>query len=218
MAASDHVQSAQFHEMTRDEFESLPGTFFHGHPTGNFNWDTTGRPQGFHVGTKQAATEAVVARVGTRGAPTTYSGGERSGPTFPGTVRPVDDPNRPYTRSEYVAHPEHLRGGRIDAPMVNHPAYLGSYGKGDDGDMNGSGDVLANGKVAEINSKGRTMRQGIYYKNVAEDTGSVSAVLPSRQSFKTHEDYIVEARSRGLSIPRRALSGYRHVPGQQRLF
>jgi hypothetical protein len=33
MADLSHLGS-QFHEMTRDEFESQPGTWFHGTPTG----------------------------------------------------------------------------------------------------------------------------------------------------------------------------------------
>lgn len=213
------LNGRQFHEMTRDEFESQPGTFFHGHPTGNFNWDPDGR-QGFHVGSKQAATDAVVARVGTSGKATIYAGGQRSGPTFPGKYVPVNDPERPYHKSEAVAHPEHLRGGRIVSPMVNGRNWLGRYGghgNGYVGDMHDSGDVRANAKASEIITKGQKMRQGIFYENQAEDAGSISAVLPSRQSFKTHEDLIIEARARGLDVPRHVLKEYPRL-GQQRLF
>ena len=200
------LQPQQFHEMSRDEFEAQPGTMFHGNPTGNFNQE--GGPQGFHVGSKQAATDAVVARAGFGG----YSDGSRIPAPFRGSRRPVDDPERPYTKSEAVAHPEHLRGGRIDSPMVNAPGNMGSYGKGT------HGDVMANVLVAAINKRGETMRQGIYYKNASEDAGSTSAVVPSRQSWKTHEDYIVEARARGNKVPKRALKGYSQIPGQQRIF
>lgn len=201
----------QFHEMTREEFESQPGTYFHGHPTGNFNWEERG--QGFHVGSKQAATDAVVARA----AYGKYPGDVPIPAPFLGHRVAVNDPARPYHRSEAVAHPEHVRGGRIVSPMVNWPGSLGSYGKGDHGDMVNSGDAMANGRVAAINSRGQTMRQGIYYKNASEDAGSVSAVLPNRQSFKTHEDLIIEARARGARVPSRVLKEY-PLLGQQRLF
>lgn len=212
------LQRKQFHEMSREEFESQPGTYFHGNPTGNFNWEQPRAHYGFHVGTKQAATDAVVARAGTEGSLVTYSGGQKGGPAFPGRYDPVDDPERPYVRRQAVAHPEHLRGGRIVSDMVNSPGYMGSYGRDTGGDMVGSGDVLANARAASIHGRGQTMRRGIYYRNVAEDTGSISAVLPSRQSWKTHEDYLVEARARGAKIPTEALKGYREIPGQQRLF
>jgi hypothetical protein len=131
---------------------------------------------------------------------------------------PVDDPERPYKKTKAVAHPESLRGGRIASPMVNSPNHMGWYGRGEWGDMTDSGDVSANARVSQIKSRGQTMRQGIYYKNASEDAGSVSAVLPSRESFKTHEDFLVEARAQGRKIPTRALKGYTEIPGQQRLF
>jgi hypothetical protein len=60
-------------------------------------------------------------------------------------------------------------------------------------------------------------RRGYFYENVSEDAGSVSAVLPNRKSFKTHEDYLVEARAKNKSVPARALKGYNQVPGQEKL-
>jgi hypothetical protein len=211
------LNPSQFHEMSRSEFEAHPATYFHGNPTGNFNWGED-RPQGFHVGSHKAATEAVVARVGKVSRTTTLSDGTKTGPTYPGDYVPVNDPERPYTTSDAVAHPQHLRGGRIVSDMVNGSTYMGSYGKGDVGDMHASGDAMANGRVSAIKSRGETMRQGIFYRNMAEDAGSVSAVLPRREDFKTHEDYLVEARAKGKKIPPKALEGYTEVPGQQRLF
>lgn len=189
------LNARQFHEMTKDEFEAQPGTFFHGNPTGNFNWEQPKSPYGFHVGSELSAREAVDARA---------SYGRYSD----GSVIPAPMPE----------HPETVRGGRITSPMVNQPHAMGRYGFQNWGDMTDSGDVLANAKAREITSKGQTMRRGIYYSNVAEDTGSTSAVLPSRQSFKTHEDHLVEARAQGKKIPKRALQGYTEIPGQQRLF
>jgi hypothetical protein len=214
MSATHHL-GGQFHEMSRGEFEALPGTLFHGHPTGNFNADTS--RQGFHVGTHLAAEEAVVSRAGTSGSLATYAGGVRGGPTYPAIKNEVKTDGWTHIKRP-TAHPEHIRGGRVASPMVNSPGYMGSYGKGDYGDMLNSGDAMANGRVAAIKTRGETMRQGIYYKNASEDAGSVSAVLPNRDSFKTHEDYLVEARAAGKHIPGRALEGYSQIPGQQRIF
>jgi hypothetical protein len=158
----------------------------------------------------------VVARSGTVSRSSTAD----RGVVYAGKYVEVNDPARPYTKRDAVAHPAQLRGGRITSPMVNHPGYLGSYGghgDGMEGDMHDSGDARANGQVARIKSRGETMRQGIYYVNQAEDAGSLSAVLPRREDFKTHEDYIVEARAAGKKVPPHALAGYKEIPGQQRL-
>lgn len=211
MSASQNL-GTQFHDMTREEFEALPGTYFHGHPSGNFNWDIDGRPQGFHVGSYEAAEQAVTRK------------------QFYGDGTPVLAPLEATKRESegemstrrYEAHPDQIRGGRIVSPMVNSPHYLGSYGSNDNasylGVMTHSGDALANGRVRSINTRGQIMRQGMYYRNQIEDAGSISAVLPNRQSFKTHEDYLVEARAQGKYIPERALKGYTQIPGQQKLF
>lgn len=213
MPAHEYLHGEQFHEMARHEFEAQPGTMFHGHPTGNFNWDIEGRPQGFHVGTRRAAEEAVTARAAYGG----YSDRTKiSAPYKP--TRTETQEGSMTTLGRWQAHKEQVRGGRIVSPMVNSPQHLGSYGKGDPGDMHDSGDSMANGRVHAINTRGQKMRQGIYYMNASEDEGSVSAVLPTRQSFKTHEDYLVEARAQGHTIPKRALIGYSQIPGQQKLF
>jgi hypothetical protein len=61
----------------------------------------------------------------------------------------------------------------------------------------------------------RLKKQGVYYKNQGEDEGSISAILPNRSHFMTHEDYLVKARAEGKTIPPRALQGYKEIPGQQ---
>lgn len=214
-----NLNQEQFHEMTKDEFEALPGTFFHGNPSGNFNWHQPSSAGGFHVGSHRAAEEAVAARA----AHGKYSDGSEIALPLKGstTLHPTGEvlPNgKEMMEVRHEGNPAWLRGGRITSPMVNHPYHLGRYGRGSIGDMYDSGDVSANAKVREIHSKGQTMRHGIYYKNAAEDPGSISAVLPGRQFWKTHEDYLVDAREQGKVIPKRATEGYKQIPGQQVLF
>lgn len=199
--------------MSRDEFESQPGVMFHGHPTGNFNAEHPRAKQGFHVGSRRAAEDAVNARAG-------YGKYSDSSP-IPAPLRAKKVEKKAadgMTDISYKTHPQAVRGGMITSPMVNSSGAMGRYGRGGIGDMHDSGDVSANAKAAEIHAKGQTMRRGIFYKNASEDAGSVSAVLPSRSSFKTHEDYLVEARAAGKKIPKRAMKGYKEIPGQQRLF
>lgn len=210
--------SEQFHQMTKDEFESLPGTFFHSDPAGNFNWDTEGR-QGFHVGTRRAAEEAVINRVNKDTGDVVYGDGSIGWSPFRPieTSRNIRIGDKLVNIPERKPHPDIVRGGRIVSPMVNSINNLGVYGRGTPGELDGSGDSRANATVNMIKSRGQTMRKGIYYMNVVEDPGSVSAVLPNRQSFKTHEDYLVEAMSKGLRIPKTVLSGYDEAIGQQKL-
>lgn len=199
--------------MSRDEFESQPGMMFHGNPTGNFNVEHRQAPYGFHVGSRQAAEEAVNARAG-------YGRYSDASP-IPAPLRAQKKETKGvdgFTTVSHKTHSEAVRGGRVVSPMVNAPTALGTYGRGALGDMDNSGDVAANAKAREIHTKGQKMRRGIFYKNASEDAGSVSAVIPGRASFKTHEDHLVEARAAGKVIPKRAMKGYKEIPGQQRLF
>lgn len=98
---------------------------------------------------------------------------------------------------------EAVRGGRLNVEMTNQLS-------------NPHGDYQANGYMAGQIKRGRA-RRGYFYENVSEDEGSVSAVLPTRQSFKTHEDYLVEAIAKNKAIPSQALKGYSQIPGQEKL-
>jgi hypothetical protein len=83
-------------------------------------------------------------------------------------------------------------------------------------------DVRANAVQSGLKAKGQKMRRGIFYVNAAEGTHvhdePISAIVPNRAGFKTHEDYLVQARSQGKKIPKRAMKGYTQIPGQGKLF
>lgn len=197
------LNSQQFHEMSRSDFESLPGTMFHGTPSGVVG---SGNAP-IHVGTQRAALEALGSRMAMGNPSGNVSGGaaeERYNNAIKESRRPERSGKSNYSNGSPIVAPDpQIVGGRITGRMVNTP--LSPYE-----------DDQANSIASRYQSK-NNMRQGLYYSNEAEDEGSVSAVLP-RSSFKTHEDYLVEARSRGERIPPNALKGYSQIPGQQRLF
>ena len=68
-------------------------------------------------------------------------------------------------------------------------------------------DYWANGVMAS-NLRRNRARRGMYYKNISEDEGSVSAVLPNRAGVCTHADFIAEALRRGEPVPERVLACY----------
>ena len=210
------MNGTQFHEMTQEEFAQQPGTWHHSSPSGE-----PGSAGGsFHVGTYAAAAAVHDPRVDTY---RTNTFGQKYFAGNPGIV-----------------------SGRIVKPMTNTP-YLhpsrnlttdGKWGWSAEGVSKGAmedwprrssdepmSDVRANAVERGIRNSGRKMRKGIYYINAVEGdyhaphySAAVSAVLPNRSHFKTHEDYLVEAREAGKTIPKRALNGYTEIPGQGKLF
>lgn len=205
MAGSDHL-GTQFHEMTPEEFGQQRGTWFHGTPTG-----IIGHHGGsFHVGSKGAATEALNARV--------HFG-------------------RGSDNSSFVARPE-VVAGRITSPMTNRPEIHHSRGPGTNwnvregiprGEMaewsrrsptEAMSDVRANAVEAGLRTKGKPMRRGIYYVNASEgaqEQNPISAIIPNRAGFKTHEDHIIEAMGQGKKVPDHVMKHYPNL-GQGKLF
>lgn len=154
-----------------------PGQFFHGTPSG----DLRGSFYGLHVGTERAAQDALNARIGAP-AEGQWDGTRIYGKTkLAGSVglrmdtglRDTSqdyypDPANPprYSDSSPVAHdsiPE-IVPVKITGPMTNTPRTPHE-------------DYRANGYMAGQVKRGRAKR-GYYYENVAEDEGSISAVVP----------------------------------------
>jgi hypothetical protein len=65
-------------------------------------------------------------------------------------------------------------------------------------------DWHANGYMRGQLAQGRA-RNGYYYHNIAEDAGSISAVVPSSDHLATHEDFVRHAHAnpwvQGLDRP-----------------
>lgn len=182
------------HTQTLDEFAAHPQTFWHGSPNGQAGVITASN--GIHVGTQQAAREALNARIGTpqhgdwdgtrEYGKTLLVPGERTGygtnwhrkgwgsePRYP-------DGSATYGTGKDVPIPldvkPHLFPVRIIGEMTNtrhdpHP------------------DFHANGYMSGQIKRGRA-RRGYYYRNVGEDEGSVSAVVPDAKHLATHEQFV----------------------------
>ena len=201
-----------FHEMTPDEFASHPGTLWHGSPAGKEGLQT-GSHSGIHVGTQEAARQALNARIGTpqhgdwdgtreygktplvRGMGNGYAArewGRDDEPRLPSGEAKYSDG----TKIPMTAKPD-LFPVRIVGEMTNQP-------------RSAHDDFKANGLMAGQIKRG-TARRGYYYTNAAEDEGSVSAVVPNRAHLATHEDFVrhaVEYGHMGRPIPQHNLDRY----------
>ena len=229
MAGPQHL-GRQFHEMTQDEFAQQPGTWFHGTVHGMIDPAGTG----FHVGDKAAAEEVLRSRlVSSRlDHPNTYYSPDerdlrkverdrlnamplhelaadvRRDPGYVGAIghnfKYPAGHEQPMRVRVHTSDPQ-IVPGRITGPMENTPETAADDDK--------ANNAAAEGSIQETN-------KGIYYENAHEGgmNYAVSAVLPIRKHFRTHEDYLVKARALGKKIPERAMQGYTEIPGQGRLF
>jgi hypothetical protein len=68
-------------------------------------------------------------------------------------------------------------------------------------------DFWANGVMASNLRRGRA-RRGMYYRNISEDSGHASAVMPSRDGVRTHKDFVVETLRQGEPVTERVLASY----------
>lgn len=169
--------------ISRRQFEEHPSTMWHGTP----DEIGGGNPQyGVHVGTREAARQALNARIG---APHEgdWDGTREYGKTLLGTQRTGNEVNKgeprlPSGKATYsdnspvpmTARPN-IIPVRIVGPMTNSP-------------QRPHEDFRANGLMAGQLKRGRA-KSGYFYTNAGEDEGSVSAVVPSRSHLATFEEY-----------------------------
>lgn len=161
-----------------------PRIMWHGSPSG----DLRGGTSGLHLGTFDAAKQALDARIGIP-AQGNWEGTSKYGDTMlAGRNRLLEIDPRGYNRSGY----------NIDAPVENYiPMRELKYANGDVmpmdvtpavlpyriiGPMKNSfyspmDDARANGVMQGLLKRGQA-RNGLYYRNIGEDAGSVSAALP----------------------------------------
>lgn len=157
---------------------------------GSVSGDLRGGRSGLHLGTMRAAKEALVASIG-HPAEGEWDGTKEYGKTLlagkmtlkrlgiPITGRNVKAPENDYYPEE---HPEgqltHSDGTKVN--YSNKPS-IEAYkivGQMTNSPMNPHEDFKANGYMARALKLGNA-KKGYYYKNVAEDEGSISAVVPN---------------------------------------
>lgn len=155
-----------------------PHQFFHGTPSG----DLRGGAYGLHVGTERAAHDALNARIGYP-AEGTWDGTRIYGQTLLKGYHHVFSPGHPLagqrdTSADYYPTEARYSDGTpvaMDSIPEVFPVKL-------TGEMTNTpetphSDYHANGYMTAQKKMGRA-RRGYFYTNVAEDDGSISAVVP----------------------------------------
>jgi len=173
-----------------EELKKDPSVFWHG----TASQDLRGGKTGLHVGTHQAAKEALGATIGIP-AKGDWDGTREYGKTllagkktlkrldprgFNVTGFNVEAPEEDYyptgkaTYSNNEQVPMHVKPilipVKIRGEMTNRPGYPHS-------------DIKANAMMAASKKKG-TARRGYFYENVGEDVGSISAVVPGEEHLE----------------------------------
>ncbi len=169
------------HEALLEHFASQADwTFYHGTPDVR-HWQH-GAVNGIHVGTEEAAHQALNARIG-KPLEGKWDGTREYGKTLlspyqsTGTERDLENARYPSGKAGYTpdasghstpvpmdARP-HVFPVRIKGPMIGHPAAPVT-------------DDYANARMRGQLTRGNA-RRGYFYRNVGEDEGSISAAVPS---------------------------------------
>lgn len=175
-------------------------TWYHGSASG----DLRGGATGLHLGTRKAASDALNARIGypaegewdgTREYGKTKLAGQKtmkrrglSATGFNAGRQDLDIPEEDYYASdlpkEYLKKQLAYPDGTM-MPMTNKPS-IRAYqitGKMSNTPATPHGDWQANARMASLLKRGKA-RRGYFYKNVGEDEGSISAVVPSGSHVK----------------------------------
>lgn len=176
----------KYHEMTPEEFAQHRGNLWHGSPNGETG--LSAGSSGIHIGTREAAKQALEARIG-RPAEGEWDGTREYGKTllvghgFGYGARAPKEPHLPTGEATYSNRepvPMHVKPDIFPVKIVGE--MTNSTASPHEG-------FRANGLMSGQLKKG-TARRGYYYTNVAEDSGSVSAVVPARSHLATHEDFV----------------------------
>lgn len=169
--------------------------FWHGSPTGIL----FGGSLGIHVGTHQAAKEALEARIGIRADGKDWDGTQEYGKTLLAgqkTLKKLDP--KGYNRTGFNSHEVpnndyYLKdvkkrakfGDGAEIPIDSKPS-MKPYriiGNMTNSTWNPHDDFKANGYMKAAKKRGNA-KSGYYYINVSEDSGSISAVVPDEKHLK----------------------------------
>lgn len=168
-----------------------PGAMYHG----SFSGDLRGGSSGLHLGTHEAARQALTARIGhpveghwdgTREYGKTKLAGKKTmnerGISITGrNCRAPEHDHYPHEHPE--GHLKYADGSKADySSKPNIKAYhiIGKMSNHHHAPMD---DFKANGIMKGMLKRGKA-RHGYYYRNVGEDEGSVSAVVPNGSHVK----------------------------------
>ena len=183
----DRIKLLAKRPMARDD---EPGIYWHGSASG----DLRGGSAGLHLGTREAATQALNARIGVP-ASGEWNGMREYGKTkLAGqrTLRKIDPrgynitghnvgaPEEDYFPHEHPSGSRHRYANGEEMPHTVKPS-IRPYrivGSMSNTPQNPHEDFRANGYMRAALKKGNA-RRGYYYRNVGEHAGSISAVVPN---------------------------------------
>lgn len=198
------METAQ--KMVDEKLASI-GAYWHGTPSG----DLRGGTSGLHVGTKQAAMEALEARIGIPADGKGWDGTREYGETllagrdrvksgqfgeYRDTGYNADSPHEDFYAKDHK-FPTVSGGVLVDPkwkPWIRPVLIVGQMSK------RHKTDSAANFSMGKRLKMG-TATEGFYYKNIAEDDGSISAVLPNGESVRVKLPDPVTYDNNGKVIP-----------------
>jgi len=176
--------------MTIDELKADKSVFWHGSPSG----DMRGGAYGLHIGTHEAAKQALEARIGVKADGTDWDGTTEYGKTLIAGKKTLSKPENEYRVTGYNSGrdiPENdyypserdykaTYGDRSVVSETSRPSIqpVKIIGEMSNYPSNPHEDFKANGYMKAAITKGNAKR-GYYYNNVGEDSGSISAVVPN---------------------------------------
>ena len=182
--------------------------YWHGTPSG----DLRGGPSGLHIGTKQAATEALEARIGIPADGRGWDGTREYGKTLlAGKIRissgqfgkyrisgfNCDAPDDDYYPKKMPTVGKDVSIDPSWMPWVRPVLIVGKMSNTPHSHM---GDSKANAQMRGQIKKGNA-RRGYFYKNDGEDYGSISAVLPNGEHVMVKTPLPVTYDEQGNIIP-----------------
>ena len=190
-------------ELKRDK-----NVFWHGSPSG----DMRGGEYGLHIGTHEAAKQALEARIGVKADGTDWDGTEEYGKTkLAGkeTLKRLDprgfletgfNSGKDVPEQDYFPSERKVKATFGDKSIVPETAKPNIQPVRIKGEMSNSTskpheDFRANGLMKGQIKRG-TAKRGYYYENVGEDAGSVSAVVPNKSHLEVIESPFKEALSK----------------------
>jgi len=174
-------------KLSIEQLKENPDVYWHGSPSGELKGSETG----LHVGTYQAAKEALEARIGIP-ANGEWDGTKEYGKTLIAGRKTLEklDP-KGYNKTGFNASPpdeDYYPTGaakysdRTTVSLKSKPNIVPVNIKGEMSDVTHE-DFKASGYMKRQLKKG-TAKKGYFYKNVSEDEGSTSAVLPSAEHLE----------------------------------
>lgn len=185
---SGHPQKRSFVSSSNKSYDN----FWHGSPSGELK----GSSSGIHIGTYQAAKEALGARIGYRADGKDWDGSQAYGDTLLAGTKTLK--SRGLYPTGFNAGVER-KGIEGDFVVTDYPDIIPKYSGGEPiskqskpnlfkvkivGPMSNTpatayDDFKANGYMKASIKRGNA-KNGFFYNNVSEDAGSISAVVPSK--------------------------------------